>query len=188
VQALAAASLLGAVALVALTLAPATDDGATPRDALTFRAGVARAQATARVIAGGGRARSGVHPLRAGFTPDPFQLRTRAGGPIHAAALQLGPGCRGYVSAEPDVIVRFSGASTFLRLFVRATSDVTLVVNDPNGRFLCNDDVLPGRDTNPMVDVYQPRPGQYDVWIGAHGPGEEVDATLFVTELRTQRP
>ena len=141
-----------------------------------------------QLTVGGPRARSGVHPLRGGFSPDPFQVASRAGGPIHVADLRLGAGCRGYVDAQPDVIVRFSGSAPLLRFFARSGADVTLVVADPSGRFLCNDDVTPGRHTNPMVDVYAPRPGQYDVWIGARTAGESADATLFVTSSREQRP
>ncbi|UJR86405.1 Hypothetical protein I5071_85000 [Sandaracinus amylolyticus] len=149
----------------------------------------AHAQApTTRLTVGGGRARSGVHPLRAAFTPDPFSTATRPGGAIHVADLRLGAGCRGYVAAEPDAIVRFSGSAPLLRFFVRAATDVTLVIADPSGRFLCNDDAIPGRTTNAMVDVFAPRPGQYDVWIGAHAPSTQVDATLFVTGSRDQRP
>ncbi|AKF10172.1 hypothetical protein DB32_007321 [Sandaracinus amylolyticus] len=129
-----------------------------------------------------------MHPLRAQFTPDPFSVAAHPGGPIHVADLRLGAGCRGYVAAEPDAIVRFSGSAPLLRFFVRATTDVTLVIADPGGRFLCNDDAVPGRTTNAVVDVFAPRPGQYDVWIGAHAAGTTIDATLFVTSSRDQRP
>ena len=80
------------------------------------------------------------------------------------------------------------GAQPFLRFFARSSADVTLIVGTPAGRYLCNDDVLPGRNTHPMVDVYAPRPGQYDVWIGTQEADHETDATLFVTTLRDQRP
>lgn len=146
------------------------------------------AQAQQRLTTGGSSARSGVHPLAGGFQPDPFQVATRAGGPIHVAPLRIGAGCRGYVNGQPDVIVRFSGQAPLLRFFARAATDVTLVVADPSGRYLCNDDVVPGRNTNPMVDVYAPRPGQYDVWIGTPGAGQSAEATLFVTSARDQRP
>lgn len=141
-----------------------------------------------RLATGGTSARSGVHPLRAGFAPDPFELAVRPGGSLHVAPMRLGAGCRGYVAAQPDVIVRFSGALPLLRFFARSATDLTLVVGDPSGRFLCNDDAIPGRNTSPMVDVHSPRPGQYDVWIGTHAAGEEVAATLYVTGQRTQRP
>lgn len=171
----------GLMASAALACALAAVLGAGP-------ARSASAQDAPQLTRGGSRARSGVHPLSGGFRPDPFQTAARAGGSIHVPDLRLGAGCRGYVGAQPDVIVRFSGSAPLLRFFVRATSDVTLVVGDPGGRYLCNDDVVPGRTTNPMVDVYAPRPGQYDVWIGTPAAGQSADATLFVTSSRDQRP
>ena len=141
-----------------------------------------------RLTVGGRDARSGVHTLRATFTPDPFEITARGGGSLHAAEMGLGAGCRGYVDARPDVVLRFAGAATFLRMFARSSSDVTLIVGQPGGHFLCNDDAVPGRNTNPVIDVYQPRAGQYDVWIGGHSRGEEVAATLFVTAVRTLEP
>lgn len=140
------------------------------------------------LVLGGGHASAGVHSLRAGFTPDPFSISVRPVGSLRAQDMRLGPGCRGFVAAQPDVIVRFSGAASFLRFFARSSEDVTMIVNDPTGRFLCNDDVSPGRDTDPMVDVYQPRGGQYDVWIGTHAPEARPSVTFFVTEVRTQQP
>jgi hypothetical protein len=150
--------------------------------------GIAAAQG--RLVVGGNDAGAGIHALAAGFTPDPFSIAVRALGVLHAPDLRLGPGCRGYLSGRPDLILRWSGAASFLRIFARAAAgtDVTLVVNDPTGRFYCNDDVVPGRDTNPMVDIYQPRAGQYDIWVGAHAPNVQVEASVFVSELRTQRP
>lgn len=142
-----------------------------------------------RLVVGGSRAREGVHEVRAGFSPDPFPITVRPTGAIALDPMRLGPGCRGFVSApEPDVIVRYSGTSSFLRFFARSSSDLALIVHDPRGRFLCNDDVVPGRDRRPMVDVFQPRAGAYEVWIATAEAGERPDATLFVTVHRDQRP
>jgi hypothetical protein len=149
----------------------------------------ASAQEGPRLAPGGSHAARGVHSLHAGFTPDPFAIALQPVGALHITAMRLGPGCRGFTTAaEPDVIVRFSGAAPFLRFFVRSHADVTLVVHDPAGRYLCNDDVIPGRDLRPMVDVYQPRAGQYDVWVGTYAAGERADATLFITQMRSHRP
>jgi hypothetical protein len=156
--------------------------------AIAASATVAAQQRTPELVVGGARAASGVHALAAGFSPDPFEVAVHPQGTLHVPPMQLGPGCRGWVSAEPDAIVRLSGAIAFVRLFARSRSNVTLVVRDPSGRWYCNDDVMPGRDTNPMVDVYQPRPGQYDVWVGGPANGERADGTLHVTSQRTQRP
>jgi hypothetical protein len=174
----AAGSGLAILAIVAVALAP----GAPRRAAAQPRAG------GGRLTVGGTTAGSGVHPLRAGFSPDPFSVPVHATGAVDVTGLRLGAGCRGFASVRPDVIIRFAGAAGFLRIFARSTTDVALLVNDPSGRFRCNDDVMPGRDTNPMVDVYAPRAGQYDVWIGTPTARATVDATLFVTASRDQRP
>lgn len=142
----------------------------------------------ARLVLAGSSATSGIHPLRAGGTPDPFSIPVRPAGSLRAEDLRLGPGCRGFIAAQPDAIVRFTGAAPFLRFFARSGDDVTLLVHDPNGRLRCNDDVLPGRNTNPMVDVYQPRAGQYDVWVGTRTPDARPTVTLFVTQSRDQQP
>lgn len=140
------------------------------------------------LVVSGPNARAGIHSLSASFTPDPFQLPLRTHGALHVAPMRIGAGCRGYTDAQPSAIIRFSGAGSFLRFFVRSETDVTLIVHDPNGRFFCNDDAVPGRNHQPMVDLYQPRSGQYDVWVGTHEPNQEVPATLFVSAQRTERP
>lgn len=142
----------------------------------------------ARLVLAGTSASSGIHPLRAGGTPDPFSIPVRPAGSLRAQDLRLGAGCRGFITTEPDAIVRFTGAAPFLRFFARSSDDVTLLVHDPAGRFRCNDDVMPGRNTNPMVDVYQPRAGQYDVWVGTRAPEARPGVTLFVTQSRDQQP
>jgi hypothetical protein len=154
--------------------------------AIASLATVAFAQTT--LIVSGANARAGIHSLTASLTPDPFQLPLRTQGALHVGPMRIGAGCRGYTATEPNAIIRFSGAGSFLRFFARSESNVTLIVHDPSGRFFCNDDAVPGRNHQPMVDLYQPRPGQYDVWIGTHTPNQEIAATLFVTTQRTERP
>jgi hypothetical protein len=146
------------------------------------------AQPPAVLVTGGSHARTGTHVLAAGFTPDPLRIAVTTSGTIAADTLHLGAGCRGFVDREPDVILTWSGRATMLRLFARATTDVTLLVNDSAGHWRCNDDAVPGSNTNPVVDLYGPAPGQLDVWIGARASGERVTAQLFVTTDRSQMP
>lgn len=151
--------------------------------------GVAVAQAT--LAMGGSRANFGVHRLSPGFTPDPKVVNVVSGGNIDASTLNLGAGCAGWVTRQPDAIVHVqNGTSPMLRFFVRGNGggDTTLVINDAQGNWRCNDDVQPGSNLNPMVDIANAAPGQYDVWIGSYRDGEQVRGRLFVTELASQRP
>jgi hypothetical protein len=154
--------------------------------ALFALASGARAQGTGLVLASQSP-RTGRHALAAGFTPTPFSIAVQAGGSVAVEPLHLGPGCRGLVDRQPDYIVDWTGRTTQLRFFVRSAADLTLVVQDPAGRFRCNDDVTPGSELSPMVDVFMAPAGAYAVWIGTKTPGA-VAAHLFVTEDRAVRP
>ena len=138
---------------------------------------------------GGSRAAAGVHVLGAGFVPDPFELAiAHEVGPIDALRATRTSTCRGFARAEPSAIVRYAGPSSFLRLYARASSaDVSLVVNDAAGRWHCGTDVSPD-EPSPMIDIYDPPSGQYDVWITGAQRGGRIEARLFVTEMRAQRP
>jgi hypothetical protein len=131
--------------------------------------------------------RAGRRALAAGFTPTPFSVAIQAGGRVSVESLRLGPGCRGFVDRQPDFVVDWTGRTTQLRFFVRSTANVTLVVQDPAGRFRCNDDATPGTNLQPMVDVFAAPAGQYAIWVGARTP-ETVATQLFVTEDRTVQP
>jgi hypothetical protein len=64
-----------------------------------------------------------------------------------------------------------------------AGSDVSLVVNLPDGTWVCDDDAA--GNLNPGLTFSSPQSGVYDIWIGdlsGDGPG----ATLYVSELGYQ--
>ena len=136
---------------------------------------------------GSERANYGVHNVRGGFVPDPKEISVVSGGPIDARTLGLGSTCSGWVSAQPDVIVRYANPGAFLRFFVRASEDTTLVVNDASGRWFCSDDAA-GGGHNPMVSIANPASGQYDIWIGSYRNRKTVRGKLFVTEMRSNAP
>ncbi len=146
--------------------------------------GQTQAQGGLRI--GGASANFGVFNLLGGFLPDPATYNIVSGGTLDASRLGLAPNCRGYVTAQPDVIVRYSNPRSWVRFFVRAPGDTTLVVNDASGRWWCSDDE--GGNLNPMIDIQGPSGGQYDVWIGSYRSGEQVRGSLFVTELSGNRP
>lgn len=135
---------------------------------------------------GGSSAHFGAHVLNGGFLPDPASYNIVSGGDMDARTLGLAPNCRGFVTAQPDVIVRYTNPSSFLRFYVRAAGDTTLVVNDPSGRWFCSDDE--GGGLNPMIDFVRPQGGQYDIWIGSYGAGQNIRGQFFATELSGNRP
>jgi hypothetical protein len=139
-----------------------------------------------QLTTGGGSANFGSFDITGGFMPDPQTRQVTSGGNIDASTLGVAGNCRGYVTAQPDVIVRYNNPRSFLRFFVRGQGDTTLVINDGAGHWWCDDDS--GGGTNPMVDINNPPSGQYDVWIGSYRSGENIRGTLGVTEMSSNRP
>jgi hypothetical protein len=120
--------------------------------------------------------------LNAGFTPDPFTSDFYAGGEVDAYAAVPTASCNGYASSEPSFQVEWSGSSTQLRFFfVSPDGDTTLIVSDPNGDWLCNDDSDYG-GLDPMVEITDPVPGTYSIWVGSYSYGNDPYGTLYVTE------
>ena len=125
--------------------------------------------------------------LTAGFTPDPFTVAVVSGGPIDAEYLD--GGCDGWATAAPDYQVTYtSGDQSLLRFYFvpDTTGDATLIINTPDGEWVCGDDSFEGLD--PTVDFDDPEGGRYDVWIGSFDDGEQIDGELNVTELESNHP
>lgn len=151
--------------------------------------------AQGRLQIGGSQSNFGTQQLRGGFMPDPFRVNIRSGGSMDTSRMSLSPGCRGYVTAQPDYILMYNNAASFVRFYFRPNNgngprrgrDTTLVINDARGNWHCDDDG--GGNFNPMVDISNPPSGQYDIWVGTYdGSGQYVDGQLHVTELRSNRP
>jgi hypothetical protein len=124
----------------------------------------------------------GEQALASGFTPDPFETAITSGGYVDVS--YLGAGCAGFATAAPDFRLRWDGTSSMLRIMFLAASedDTTLVVNLPDGSFLCNDDAVSG-ELNPMVELLEPAAGIYDIWVGSYAADAFVGGTLRITEL-----
>ena len=142
--------------------------------------------AQAGLAIGGSSSNFGSHRLRVGFMPDPYTRQITSGGNLDASTQGLAPGCRGFVTRQPDFIVRYDNPASFLRFYAMAQGDTTLVINDAAGRWHCNDDSHGG--LNPTVDISNPPAGQYDIWVGSYRASENIRSTLHVTELRSQHP
>jgi len=144
--------------------------------------------AQGRLVIGQSNANFGVHSLRGGFVPDPKSINVTSGGGIAAGSTQAPGHCGGYVTSQPDVIVNYSNAASFLRFYFQAQGggDTTLVINDANGNWHCNDDSHGG--VNPTVDINNPPSGQYDIWVGSYEANTNIRGQLKITELQSNHP
>lgn len=125
--------------------------------------------------------------LTAGFEPDPHTQAIAAGGSIDASSLGQ-PGCVGFIAQAPDYRVNWTAGSSGLPLIfsVAGDADTTLVINDAQGNWVCDDD---GGENglNPSIRFEHATSGQYDVWVGTYSSGSDLpDSTLHVSEIATQ--
>ena len=150
--------LINALALAAVLAAPA--------------AAVAQ---NARLTANYGEIR-----LNVGFTPDPYRVDLTAGGSIDAYTDTDLPGaCVGDISNAPDYEVTYSAGSLPLVFRTRSSTDTTLIINGPDGRWYCDDDSWGDGDAE--VRFNKPSSGTYDIWIGTYNGGT-ASAALLITE------
>ena len=124
----------------------------------------------------------GTIALTAGFTPDPRTIDVTAGGTINAE--RLGRNCAGSIANAPDVRLNYTSGSFPLYIFVQSREDTTLVVNLPDGSWICNDDF---DGLNPGIVLQRPPTGQYDIWVGVFGGGSGIPARLGISELPPRR-
>lgn len=128
---------------------------------------------------GSGEPLYGVAALASGFGTA-ADVQVRAGGMDDARSMNLGDGCVGHIaSAQPDYRVVYTGTGGTLRFAACADSDTALILRDPSGNVVCNDDAE-GR--NPVVDVKGVTAGNYDVWVATYSEGSAQDAVLKITE------
>jgi hypothetical protein len=118
--------------------------------------------------------------LESGFDPDPQKLTGRLGGELNASG--VGPGCRGWITPQPDHIVNLEGRFGFFRIFGQSPSDTTLVVRAPDGTLHCNDDT---NGLNPAVSFDNPSAGMYLVWVGSYNRGDNGEYSVGLTENRS---
>ncbi|MEA1940654.1 MAG: hypothetical protein U9P68_00250 [Pseudomonadota bacterium] len=121
--------------------------------------------------------------LEGGFTPDPYMVDLLAGGPLEAQEA-ADPSCRGYVTEAPDFELQFEPGALDLFISALSEADTTLVINDPAGNWVCNDDGAGG--LNPGIRFETPRAGTYDIWVGTYWSGEGQPAQLAISELGFQ--
>jgi hypothetical protein len=162
-----------------------------------------RAQEAAAILNYNDPSNFGGGELTSGFEPDPWGFPLTAGGgsnPVDIATLGLlddttGEACgRAYVTRKPDFHFTFgAGDYTLVRFYVVTENgaDATLLINDPSGRWRCNDDHENpdwGNERAPVIDFTSPETGRYDIWVGSYDQSAHNPATLFVTELFENHP
>jgi serine protease Do/protease YdgD len=117
------------------------------------------------------------------FDPDPYILNVpRAGGPVDAAV--LGEGCVGLIPEAPHYALTYTGQQSF-RIYFLGTLDSTLVVQLPDGTYVCNDDAV-GLD--PAVVILDSEAGVYNIWVGTYEPDQDTWGYLMVTEIEASVP
>lgn len=121
----------------------------------------------------------GTISLETGFTPDPHAESLSAGGSDEVTL--KASGCVGYINASaPDFDLNFEAGSLSLYIFAEGGEDLTLVINDPSGRWHCSDD---WSGTNPMVEFANPESGNYNIWVGTWSNDGLAPAQLFISEF-----
>jgi hypothetical protein len=126
------------------------------------------------------RAVHGDYRLNAGFPDDPYIIYVDAGGSVEAA--NVASGCAGMVSYAPDAQLTYRAGSFPLIIRTEADTDTTLLINDPEGNWFCDDDS--GGSLNAQLQWDTPLSGVYDIWVGTFGGGV-AQAELHISELET---
>jgi hypothetical protein len=146
---------------------------------------VAVAAAVIAAAPGAGRAQDvsakptfGQARLSAGFDPDPHTKPITAGGSIDAS--MLGGDCEGYIADAPDFRLNYTAGDFELTIMAVSGSDTTLVINTPDGQWVCDDDS--GGDSDPAFRFGDPESGAYDIWVGVYGEADTAEATLTISE------
>lgn len=129
----------------------------------------------------------GSRSLRAGFMPDPMAVQVQAGGPIEAnmavqdSVVSMGY-CAGDVTRAPTFELDFTAGEAPLFISAVSDDDTTLVVNGPDGAWMCDDDS--GAGLNPVLEINDPQSGVYDIYVGRfYSESETSPATLYVSEI-----
>lgn len=138
--------------------------------------------AAAQPAAAAGGSNFGTVSLAPGFMPDPSKATGTSGGSIDASTLDQN--CNGWVAGTPDHLFVAQGDFSNLRVMVQSESDTTLVIQRPDGSYVCNDD---GENLDPIV-ASNFAAGTYKVWVGSYMQGENSPYTLGLSELGSVMP
>lgn len=117
--------------------------------------------------------------LSAGFMPDPYAVRVRAGGDWYFTTSQS---CQrgGWFAQAPDFRLFYQAGGYQLSIYARGPGDTMLLVNAPDGSWYCNDDYA-GLD--PAIVFNRPLSGRYEIWVGTYNRARVRNTMLYITEL-----
>ena len=95
----------------------------------------------------------------------PSATAVRGGGADRNAV--PGSGCSGFINnGQPTATVTFGGGAP-LSIYATSTTDTTILVASPDGKWHCSDDA---NGSNPGVTIANAGEGTYVVWIGTFSP------------------
>lgn len=110
--------------------------------------------------------------LKAGFKADPFKKEVSAGGRISTS---LG-GVNAKISKAPEYRLDYTAGKTPLTFEVASKGETTLLIRQPDGKWIANGDGLRGQ-----IVLKEPQSGQYDIYVGTVGR-DTIPATLVIAE------
>ncbi len=119
------------------------------------------------------------------ITNAPIQIDITSGGEINTG--YIGGDCNGFVSSAPDYRIQYKGQvpALYFKFEAKASDeDATLLVNLPDGEWVCNDDASEGI-LHPAILIENPPHGQYDVWVGSFNEGEYLEGNLTISSRNT---
>jgi hypothetical protein len=116
--------------------------------------------------------------LQAGFPLDPTFVSVNGGGEVDASV--LGQGCKGFINRNPVVTVHWDGTADLVRTFFYSDGDSTLVVLTPKGELMCSDNANEEL-LDPVVEIKNPTPGTYRIWVGSTAQKQLIPGILALT-------
>ena len=126
-----------------------------------------------------GPAQMTLDPLTSGFGTS--EASVTAGGGTPGGALSGQGTCTGWIPGEgPTARLSLSGGGNALNVAACSPStDLTLIIQTPDGRLLCDDDT---EDNQPVVRIPAAGAGDYGIFVGTYSEGERPSAMLKLSE------
>ena len=97
-------------------------------------------------------------------------------------ATTLGEGYVGFITEDPTLTLNYDGDVDFVETFFYSDHNPTLVIEQPNGDYLCannaNEQLL-----DPVIRMLQPPRGRYNIWVGSQQPDDVIPGFLVLTTL-----